>query len=422
MSENTFMKTRSGSFGGPRRMGDQGRARVDSGKRAGGDRKFPDGQYDYFYPGEVPTWINISAFASFIQEIYDRKEKEVIEVETTWFESQKHYIPRNKNRYEQGKKVQSDFICSSGPYKKEACWGCAVRTNHYAKLDAIEAEKGIRPNDEAPVSRMSQFSLAITVMEKIYAVPSKNKDGTVKKAKTSGKIIYNYIPAPKVFARGEATEDEMNSYNSVFGHRMHWTLGQRDLTFLIEADDKLRNNCGNCADQLFATSMICPGCETQVSLPAAVTGADLQMERQKIRSCAACGERAPFMPAVQCGGCGVAVEGRLTNFDLRITRKKVGNEYITEIVSIRIPGHKDPEINSRIKELIAAPLDLASIFAPTPLDRQKYLLGQELTKGVKPTDAIKRADGDADETDTESYADGGDAAADNEDSNREIKF
>lgn len=418
------MKTRSvGALGSPR-LGDQGRRRMQANQRSGGGGgKFPDGQFDRFFPGETPIWINISPYSSYTQEIWDRQLKEVVEVTTTWYETQKHYIPRNKGRVDRnGKRVDTDFICSCGAYKDKPCWGCAIRTNHFSMLNKIEEEKGFRPDKPAPISRSSQFSLAITVMEKIYAVPLRDKDGAIKKRKGNGQIIYRYTPAP--YAELKMDEDELSAFKYQFGHRMHWTMGPEELGVLIEADDKMKNHCGNCASKLFATHMICPGCETVTALPHSVSDIDLTQARQKLRSCSACGEKGPFVPKLECAECGDAVEGRLTSFDIRITRKKTSeNKYITEIVAIRVPGVPgNKEDHERAMSLIENPLNLAEIFAPTSLDRQKFMCGEDLTKGLTPKPAKKDDEENESDTDTESYGGDDGGSDDDGDGNRSIKF
>lgn len=415
------MKTHSvGALGSPR-LGDQGRRRMEQNKRSGGGSKFAEGQFDRFFPGETPIWINISPYSSYTQEIWDRQLKAVIEVTTTWYETQKHFVPRNKGRTDRnGKRIDTDFICSCGAHKDKPCWGCAIRTNHFKMLDKIEEEKGFRPDKPAPISRAPQFSLAITVMEKIYAVPLREKDGSLKKRKGNGQVIYRYTPAP--YAELKMDDEDLSTFKYQFGHRMHWTMGSEELSMLIEADDKMKNHCGNCASKLFATHMICPGCETATALPHPVSDIDLTQARQKLRTCSACGEKGPFMPKVECAECGDAVEGRLTSFDIRITRKKVAeNKYVTEIVAIRVPGVPgNKEDHERAMSLIESPLNLAEIFATTPLDRQKYICGDELTRGLTPAPAKKDGEESAEEPgDTESY--GGDDADDG-DGNRSIPF
>jgi len=395
------MKTRSAGALGPR-LGEQARRRVVP--RNNEKRTIPEGQFDRFFPNEVPLWINLSPCSGYEQEVYDRAEKAVIKVETTWFESQKHYVARNKGRVDKyNKRLETEFICSCGAYQEAPCYGCAIRKNHYDAMDTIQAEKGIRPDKEAPISRMSQFSFAITVAEKILAIPLRDAKGDIRKMKGTNNTIYRYVPYP--VASQTMTDSEMAVFTSAYGHKMHWTLGPQDLSVLVEADDKMRNSCGNCADPLFSAAMVCPGCENVTALPEMVSGVDLTQARNKIRNCEHCHERGPFVPVMQCGGCGVAVEGRLTSFDIRITRKKVGDKYLTDILAIRIPGSKNAEDNARFKHLTENPLHLEDIFAPTPLERQKYICGTDLTHGIRPEDAIRRAKGESESnTATEPYS------------------
>jgi hypothetical protein len=426
MSNDSFMKTRSAGALGTPRLGDQGRRRQEANKRAGGGRKFADGQFERFFPGETPIWINISPYSYYEQEIWDRQQKEVVKTATTWYEYQKHYVPRNKGKTVNGKRVDTDFVCSCGPYRKQPCWGCAIRTNHYDMLAEIEKEKGFRPDKDAPISRMSNFALAITVMEKIYAIPLRNNDGTIRKARSNGQIIYRYMPAPIADARDDIEESELANFTYQFGHRMHWSMGPEELQVLTEADDKMKNYCADCADKLIATHMICPGCETKVDLGKEVSDVDLMMVRNKVRTCTACGEKGPFEPDLMCPGCGghgPQIAGRLTSFDIRLTRKKLSDKkYQTEIVAIRIPGVPGNQADhDRAMDLIQNPLNLAAIYAPTSLDSQKFICG-DMTKGLKPDLAVVKDDDEEAPSDTESYGEGGDGSGDDGDGNRSIQF
>jgi len=404
---DSFLKTRALSAPS---FGDQGRKRMEQGRRSGGNRQFPAGQFDRFFPGETPIWINVSPYSLYLQKIYDRNEKQVVDTETTWYESRKHYVPRNKGRKDnKGKRIDTDFLCSCGPFRTDPCWGCSVRANHFAMLDAVEAEKGVRPDKESPVGWSSQFSLAITIMEKIYEVPARNNDGSIRKAKSSGQIIYNYVPHPLAMVKHEG--EDLNQFKHKFGHRVHWTMGTEHLDQLISYDAKLKNSCKHCASNLFCAKMICPGCETGTDIEM-VSDADgsLSMARKIARTCTSCGEKGPFVPYLVCGECqregiGDAIEGRLTTFDLRLKREKIGdtNKSNLVVVAIRMPGVKNNlEDHKKVMEMIENPLDLASIFAPTGLDRQKFILGEELTRGLSPKPPKKEASA-ADE-ETESYA------------------
>ena len=393
---------------GPR-ISDQAKKRTaNNGQRGGGSKwSMAPGQFDRFFADERPCWIHIHDIVH-EQQVYDRAEKEVITTRTTWFESNKHFIPRNKGKFDaKGKKKQQDFICSCGPFKKDPCWGCVYRTAFYAKLDAIAEEKGFRPDTKPAVGRSTQFSLSLTIMEKIFAVPLRDKEGNVRKARNSGNIIYRYVPAPFADTEEDAAEVGQN-FRHHFGHNMHWTMGTEHLEMLGKFDDDLRTYCGNCASKMLCSKMLCTSCETPMTIET-LEGEDINIERKKIRTCKSCGDKCEFFPVYDCPDCGEPKEGRLTLFDIRIMKEKVGEKKsVLRVLAVRMPGAKDDAGRARIKELLDSPLDLSKIFTPTPVEIQAKLLGEDLLEGLSLT-AGKDSVGD-----TESYAGGEDSGDEEE--------
>jgi hypothetical protein len=393
-----IMKHRTGIPSVGKRFAEQRqRAGQGRGNSGGGHstKTRPQGEFDRFYPREEPCWINISPYSTYTYEVYDKEVREVVEVTTTWYEWKKHYVPRNRGKIDKyGKRKQMDFNCSAGSRKDRPCWGCAVRDNHFERMRAIEESKGYRPDEKPPVGWSSQFSLAITVMETIYAIPLRDKDGRARKSR-AGDSLYRYMPAPFI-----EPEDGEKLGETYFGHRMHWTMGSEHLDMLLGFDEEMKNYCGNCADHMVATHTICPSCETTYALKEPLTGVALLKGRAKPRSCTACGEKQPHVMKYECPGCGEPKEGSLTGFDIRIYKEPLGeNKSVLKVAAVRVPGSADAKVNARIQELIEHPLDLQSIFAPASLDNQKYILGDELTKGLTP--APKRKD--TDEAETEGY-------------------
>lgn len=353
--------------------------------------------FEHFYPGDIPIWINISPYQSFTQEVWDRKDKMVIEVTTTWWESKKHYCAFNKGLYQpDGKKMPMDFRCSSGAYKACPCWGCVLIQQHWDKMNAIEEKTGVRPGTQAPVGQIPQYALGITIMEDMYAIPMQDGNGKIKKDK-KGRVLFRHTPAPCAEQEQEAAT--LMRCTTSKGHRAHWELGSRELGYILEQDNNMKKFCGNCASDLFCSAMICPGCETQTRLRSRVSKTDLDLEVQKVRTCTLCGEKGPFLPVYECDDCGEPVEGRVTAFDIRVKRVKSGNDYLLEIVEIRVPGvpNSTQEEFDRIMGMIQNPLKVNEIYAPTDLPRQAMICGDRI-KGLSLPDAPTGGE-------TESYAD-----------------
>ncbi len=364
---DSFMKLRGkGSFGG--RFGNQAgkRRKTASGKGSEGKRtRFPDGKYESWWPTEIAIWINISPFQLFEQEVYDRDEKEVIDVVTTWWEYNSHWIPSKRRK----------FVCSTGAHRTEPCYGCARRQQHWDRLDAIEEEKGYRPDDKPDVGRSTNFALGITIMEKIYSIPKRDDRGKIRKTKNN-KIIYSHLAAPLV------DDDVLESgvdFPQKFGHRAHWSLGVEHRDQLLEEDEKLLGFCGNCAGEMLATGRICPDCETSVEFDSPIRGEDLIQARNKRFHCRACQYKGNWVIQYACPDCGNPKEGGLTKFDIRVKKVRSGEKSVIKIVEIRVPTQDE-----EVQKLIQNPLKVDEIFAPDDLKFQKLLLGDKV-QGLDPT-------------------------------------
>jgi hypothetical protein len=252
----------------------------------------------------------------------------------------------------------------------------------------------------APIGRIPQFAFGITIMENIYSIPMRTGDGKVRKDK-KGKTLFRHVPAP--FAEADARTSEAMLKNAAItkGHRAHWELGTSELNYLLEQDKVMRRCCGNCASDLVCREMVCPGCETAVTLRSPAMGIDIDTEEKKVRTCDLCGEKGPYVPRYSCDECGDPVEGRLTGFDIRVRRTKTPTGYILEIVGIRLPGVPDStlEEHENVMRLIQNPLKVDEIYGPTDLPRQAMICASRIG-GLKLQEVSENAG-----SETESYAD-----------------
>jgi hypothetical protein len=265
-----------------------------------------------------------------------------------------------------------------------------MRKAFYKKMDALEERTGVRPKDEAPVSAQKNFALAVTIMENIVRIPAKDKNGVTRKSK-AGNDLYDYVPQPLV---GSGP----SNHEITFGRRAHMSLGITQLRQLLQFDEEMRNYCANCASGMSAKSVICPDCETHHSLPEPVSGEDLLDVRQREFRCGACGYGGLMVPSIECK-CGDPREGKLTDFDIRLKKEKLGdNQSMLSIKSIRLPKLD----NESVRGMAETPLDLPKIFAPSSEEEQKRKLG-EAANGIDPR-KHRRDDEDSVSGDTESYA------------------
>jgi hypothetical protein len=388
-----LMKRRGGrSFGNAARGrtggGQSGQGQGGQGRRRG----IVEGRYERWQPGELALWVHLPE-QSYTYEVYDRDEKAVI-LQENWpyLEYVDHFVPPGNSspQFPRG----MGFVCSCGARRDKPCYGCKRRVMHFAHLDEVEETTGVRPQEWAPIGKSNRFALSAVVMEKILQIPkvhASGKDkGKVKKTR-KGQTIYDYVPLPVAGMDNE----EIAKLSMKFGHRAHWSFGQQHLGQLLDFDEKLRNNCANCASALICLGFICPECETPQPLPELVSGEDLYQARNAPRKCSACGyryngpedgdaENQQWVADLDCADCGTPREGKLLGcFDLRLKAKKAGGEKkaaILDIVSIRVTNHDDEEI----AKLVQNPLKLLDIFEPSTLDDQKRIISKELWDGVDP--------------------------------------
>jgi hypothetical protein len=353
--------------------------------------KVVEGQYNSFYPNaEKALWWALCPEQSWDFEQYNRETGEVEAVKDSfYFGYVNHRVQMNKN----------NFCCSAGAHKDQPCWGCGVRASFYDKQRAIEDSTGVRPKGEAPISGMPQYAMAGVLLETIAKVELKDKDGKPRLTKKLEKIIKEMptrmLPpaeAKKLKAEGATT----------FGLRTHYSTGIRHLNTLSGFDKEMANYCGNCAAAMTAPEFACPECATTQPFADeagdAVSGQDLMEMRTADLSCDSCKYTGPMEPVLQCDNpeCSKPVEGRLMDFALRLISEKVDETSrvlkYTEVRTIKSFIDKYPAV----QEMLSTPLPISEIFAPTPVEMQRWRVPEALRgDGVSPAPRTRKDNGEA---------------------------
>lgn len=367
------MKHRAGfGSGNNGRLADQGKAYTTKG---GGGGRFPDGVFDSFWPDEKSIWIHILKNQSYTQKLYNPESGEVEEGTKSWFTYVKHYYATKK---------QTTY-CSCGPARTEPCYPCAVRRAFYTKQNAIEERTGVKPDGEPPISGAKAFAFSIVMMEPMVVV---------EKPGRNGKVYKNFVPAVRAQIAGGPQKPIAK-----FGHRCHWSLGILQLRQVFQFDEEMRNYCAHCARNMAADAVICIDCESVYDLPELTSGEDLVEVRQRPYKCGNCQYEGPMQPRLICE-CGDPVEGKLTDFDLRVKKEKLSdNQSILHIKSVRLPRLEDPEV----AKLCESPMDLPAIFAPTNIGDQRKKLG-DLCNNIDPRKTNREDEGGATAPEATSYS------------------
>ncbi len=369
------MKTRaSGSLGSSAGSKTGFRTRPLGGGGGGGGVRV-NGRFDSLWLREgIPVWVHISE-TLFAQKVWSRAEGEVVDTETTWFESARHYIPRNKQ----------SLICSAGPYKDKPCYPCSIVNEHWAAKraeEALAAEENREPRDlgNPSVNRSNQYSLAITTLEDFYLVKSTPRE-------SGGKSYDNYHLGLHMDEASRAGKSHS------FGRNQHITLTGSQLSNIVEnIAPRFLHYCTHCATEMSATGLTCTTCDTTHRFSSKLKGVDLLQAVSRFGDCSACGSSAEedpglFLPNYHCVCGNPGSGGSFLYFDLRLLLVKIEGRSLINIESVRIPMHLDPDTHPALRENIAKmirePLDLPAIFAPSNLNTQRKVLGQ-MSEGVDP--------------------------------------
>lgn len=344
----------------------------------GGQRTMVAGQFETFWPGETPIWVAIAP-TTFTYDTWDREIREVISVETTWYEVKQHYCGWRK-----GKPGQKSFNCSAGAHKDRACYGEAIVNAHYQEMRRIKEQTGVEPKTKPAVSTSSFYALAVVIAEYVFKLPLLDaQTGQPRKSK-NGSPLFRYTPEPMV----SEEVAEAHAAAVTFGHSMHWALGTEHMTQLIDWGTRLEHFCmtPGCATEMSVHTLICPECEGTKQLRAKVRGGSLSVELGKTRTCTDCGYSGQFNTgwnSYECSGCNnPTMGGGLLGFELQIQKVQTGEKSSRlDVVGVRTPTQHNPASNpndsERMAKLVANPLDIMAIYAPTPLNQQKAMLGDD---------------------------------------------
>jgi len=349
-----------------------------SGGGGGGQFTIVPGKFDTFWPNEMPVWLAIApTICSY--DTWDRELREVIHVETTWYEMKQHYCGWRKTM-----RGPKSFNCSAGAHKDRACYGDAIVNAHYNEIRRIKEETGVEPGNKPAVSTSSFYALAIVIAEYVFKLPLLDAQTGQPRRTKNNTPLYRYTPEPLV------PEDVVEKYRSTaeFGYPMHWALGTEHMTQLIDWGARLEHFCmtPGCATEMSVHTLICPECEAMKPLRAKVHGATLNVELGKARVCTDCGYKGRFATgwnSYECSGCNnPTMGGGLLGFELQIQKVQTGPKSSRiDVIGVRTPTHHNPESDKlsadRMAKLIAEPLDIMAIYAPTPLSQQKAMLGDD---------------------------------------------
>ena len=352
----SFVKPRN-TRTGSRAFGQRAKERQ---KRNRGGQRYETvaGTFDYLKLGDMPIWLRIQQ-QLYTYMTFNRETKEVEEVvDDMHLEYPQHWCAE----------IWRMILCSSGPYKKEPCYPCAVEAQcwkeHWEKVDELkkmgmdaEIKKKIR------MRRVVKNALAVTGTDRYFEVPLLDNKGQIRKTK-KGDTITRLVAEP-LCDKAQLSRPSQN------GHNMHWSYPNRNQKQLERFNEELAGNCANCATPMTTSKLICADCGTvDIEFDEPIGGEEFRQLRAETIQCGTChGE--DVIAVLDCSGCGEPEEGGVMDFDLRLRLEPVDEKNSDLIlVDFRVPDYDD-ELMKRYE----TPLDLVAIMKPTPIKLQEKMLG-----------------------------------------------
>lgn len=378
-----------------RSFGDQAKRALQAAQRGGGNFKPVEGQYASFYPRkEKALWFALCPTQSWTWEIYDREAGEVVKRDDQLFYAYVSHRVASNSR---------SFQCSAGAHKDKPCWGCSVRNNFYEQKRLKEEATGVDMKGEAPINAMVQYGIAGVLLENIAKVQAVDGNGKPRMSK-GGQPIIKEVPTPLLPI--EEAKRLKAAGATTFGQSVHYSTGITHFNAITGFDDELKNHCANCGDMLTAVEMVCGECGTTQSFTdendevVTLQGQSMAEARKADLSCSECGYHGEMTPVIQCA-CDNPTEGKLLDFAIRLISRKVGEKQtVLEYVDAK-PVKFFVEKHPHIAEMLANPLKLNEIFAPTPLGGQQYMVPENLRAGLSPAPRPKK--GEAEPTHATAY-------------------
>lgn len=325
-----------------------------------GGTSFVEGFFDRLVLDSNPLWVRIHP-QQYTYNVYNKESKQIEQTTTLFYEFIQHYMAANRRMW----------VCSSGPGRDLPCYGCAIRNKFYDTQRATEESTGVKERGVfPPVSSSSRFSLSLTVLEDFFALPLLNDDGTVRKTKKGDPII-NWTPGPQLDLKTRKAVAANKEIQKSLGRNLHWSIGPEHLSVLADIEEELRCMDVRTGTPLVLTRATCAACGGEpFDGYYGVTGADLAVARQEFPVCPACGEEGTIVPEYENDG----VEGSLLTFDLQLkVIKPSDTSSVLQLSGFRC--QKDFSGNEALMALLAKPLDIMKIQAPTSVDSQAKLLG-----------------------------------------------
>jgi len=227
------------------------------------------------------------------------------------------------------------------------------------------------------MSRGDKWVFTVIVEAPFYQVPQTDKEGGKVKVNPSTKEPY--YDWKKGAVRGN-DEYAAAGFKRKEGHRQHWSMPYGHFRVLTEYEDSLARHCRSCGgnNTIEELALICQNCGEAIVIfeETALSEDDIQRMRDEAVQCPHCKHNGYLDNMIQCTNCSNPESATLFDFDLEVKKIPSSDDANNKQTTLQILRAIGPRaLNPKYGEDLRKPLELAKIFAPTPLAQQEKMFG-----------------------------------------------
>lgn len=293
-------------------------------------------------------------------------------VENTLF-----YYPAIEHTFMVGPNQPRGYLCSGGPWaehrdKREPCLGCE---NYFAN----RKDKKNSPHGRASLSVFSVLHFGLYAKQ-----PQVDGQGQLRMNPNTNQAYYEWV---RIFPQ-EVRHHEQQGHEIRDWALMHWPMKWGAFQAISAQDAEVANHCRTCGSQysIYTVAWLCGGCGTDLIDPSTTMLSKDELSRLTSNpvNCSQCGHFGMMNEMIACNACQQPERASIFDGDLRVRRAR---DPKTDRLELRILGFEGPRpLDARFttpgeegKKPIAHAIDLARIYAPTPIERQEEILGGSKT-------------------------------------------
>lgn len=352
-----------GTAGSFRQQANRYQQQRDSSRKRGGGGGGAYWATQYKPPVDDVDTIRVIEGHYKVQQVVGQGKEAALEiVELPFFPFAEHFDGREKKT----------AACSAGPYagskdKAQPCHGCDLFWSGMERDQNGKRTQGRMSRREMYVFTILDYGVYHHVEQIDY------KTGGIRVNEQTNQPWMHWTKC-----EGQGCSACQAGKETRRGATRHWALGWGHYTTLLDTDKQIGKSCSNChsINSIVSIAWTCPQCGD-----AFVDMTNTTMKAKEVDELVSkpvqckCGFNGFAQEIIECRQCTPAggTAKRATIFDVDMNVKRVqsangGNQTSLQISNWSAPGPIDPHFKDFNKAL-----DLATIYAPTPLEKQREL-------------------------------------------------